>query len=124
MTELKYPETEGPWKLASKVLPPEGRYVLVHLANQPWSDSDDQGGVFYAVAKMKRGLSLEDRQKMKAGVIPDEVYPLALLETSLRSKIHTEDDEYGNNLRPYRWHTFGPSKYFGQEVDYWMEIPR
>lgn len=30
----------------------------------------------------------------------------------------------GNNERKFAWDEFGPSEHFGQEVDYWMEIPR
>lgn len=29
-----------------------------------------------------------------------------------------------NNLRPFQWEQFGPETHFGQDVDYWMEIPR
>jgi hypothetical protein len=28
-----------------------------------------------------------------------------------------------NNEKPYNWREFGPSSYFGQEVDYWMPLP-
>jgi hypothetical protein len=30
----------------------------------------------------------------------------------------------GNNRVPYAWETWGPSKYFGHEVDMWCELPR
>lgn len=29
----------------------------------------------------------------------------------------------GNNRKPFRWDAFGPSSYFGQDVDYWCELP-
>jgi len=29
----------------------------------------------------------------------------------------------GNNLRPYEWNTFGPTKFFGQDIFLWMPIP-
>lgn len=29
-----------------------------------------------------------------------------------------------NNKRKYYWDTFGPGMIFGQEVDYWAELPR
>lgn len=28
-----------------------------------------------------------------------------------------------NNLKPFEWSAFGPSTYFGQDVDYWCELP-
>ena len=31
--------------------------------------------------------------------------------------------QYGNNKRDFEWTSFGPSKYFGQEVDYWVPLP-
>ncbi len=30
--------------------------------------------------------------------------------------------QYGNNLFPYSWDTFGPVKLFSQEVSYWIPI--
>ena len=32
-------------------------------------------------------------------------------------------DKEGNNELPYKWKEFGPSLYFGQEVDFWCELP-
>ena len=34
------------------------------------------------------------------------------------------DGNGGNNLKPYRWSQFGPTYHFGQDVDFWMPIPR
>ena len=31
---------------------------------------------------------------------------------------------YGNNRRFYEWDEHGPSKRFGQEVDFWMPLPK
>jgi len=31
-------------------------------------------------------------------------------------------DEYGNNLRPFRWVGDGPCSWFGQEVTHWARI--
>ena len=28
-----------------------------------------------------------------------------------------------NNKKPYLWREFGPGTYFGQDVDYWIELP-
>ena len=33
-------------------------------------------------------------------------------------------DEYGNNLRPFRWYADGgPMSWFGQDVTHWMPLP-
>lgn len=76
------------WISTKERLPKFDRYVLVHLVDQPWEDSDDPEGVFYKVVQR----------------IPGE--------------------KEGNNLRDYEWDEFGTNTYFGQEVDFWMEIPR
>lgn len=28
----------------------------------------------------------------------------------------------GNNHRPYEWRSFGPAKFFGQDVSHWAEL--
>ena len=38
------------------------------------------------------------------------------------SKTFCGADEWGNNLRPYRWDGDGPCDWFGQEVEYWSRI--
>jgi hypothetical protein len=30
----------------------------------------------------------------------------------------------GNNLQPFQWREFGHSTFFGQQVDYWCELPK
>lgn len=34
----------------------------------------------------------------------------------------TSNDQHGNNRKPYRWHTFGASKHFGQDATHWLPI--
>jgi hypothetical protein len=52
-----------------------------------------------------RGISMEERP------------------TSSRPGQYQGCDEHGNNLKPYCWYEFGPSNHFGQDVDYWCELP-
>lgn len=118
------------WVDASKQLPPEDMYVLIHLTKDNWHDRTDPKGVYFKVAKLKRGISMIDREKMKSGELPDPeseswIAPGDVLRRVIykRSETFRGEDEYANNLRPYQWVTFGPGTYFGQEVDYWMRIP-
>ena len=120
----------GVWVDASKELPPEGEYVLIHLNKNNWHDSNDPMGVYFKVAKLERGISMADREKMKSGELPDPdshsyIMPNGILKIGIskRSETYTGADEYANNLRPYQWVDFGPGNYFGQEVDFWMRIP-
>ena len=34
------------------------------------------------------------------------------------------DTPQHNNKKDYSWTTFGPSNFFGQEMDYWMPLPK
>lgn len=120
------------WNKTSEHLPPDGKYVLVHLTKDNWKDSDDPAGVGFKVAKIKRGISAADRALMQSGAIPDPAEPgyatlgydgIQKYPATTRSRLECAEDEGGNNLRPYQWISFGPGNYFGQEVDYWMEIP-
>lgn len=90
-------------------LPKNKTYVLVHLKNPPWSDQDDPVGLKWDVAKFRRGLS-EDERKALNGNEP-------------RKYRYNSSDVFGNNLVPYCWDTFGPDTHFGQDVDYWCELP-
>lgn len=130
MRSLKYtPEAlSSPWIPITERLPEPGRYVLVRLTKNNWGDID-QEGVYFKVCKLVRGISEVDREKMKRGEIPDPEERSWVGEryTALvnkRSNTYKSGDEHGNNHRPYSWESFGPGGYFGQEVDYWMEIPR
>lgn len=94
------------WKYPEKgELPEEGKYVLIYVPSRPWSDKDDQDGIFYKVAKLSKGISEKERQ---------------LLPNNSKRKIqYTSADEFGNNLVPYHWYEFGSGSYFGQEVEKW-----
>mgnify|MGYP001616964946 CR=1 FL=1 len=117
------------WISVEKLLPPEGEFVLVHLTLTNWGDGDR--GVYYKTAKLEKGISLEDREKMKDGKLPDPdeigyVMPDGKCwepRIAKRSNRYRGADEYGNNKRPFQWVNHGPGNYFGQDVDYWMKIP-
>lgn len=119
------------WVSTGVRLPEEGRYVLVHLTKTNWHSNNDPEGVYFKVAQMVTGISMAEREAMKDGSIPDPDSAGYIAEgttwkesISKRSSTYKAEDEDGNNHRPYNWCTFGPSNYFGQEVDKWMEIPR
>lgn len=91
-------------------LPEDGQYVLAHVTKDNWRDSDDpEGNRYFVVVKFVKGVSEEEREAM-----PVE-YPL--------KRMYTAADVFGNNQVPYNWQEFGPSSYFGQEVDFWFELP-
>lgn len=92
-------------------LPNDGKYVLVHLSDAPWHDSDDQEGCTWIVAKFVRGISAQEREVL-------------LSNGDSRALIYRSGDEWSNNKRPYCWDTFGPSTKFGQDVDVWAHLPR
>jgi len=92
------------WISTEDKLPLDNSYVLVHLIDMPWLDRDDKEGKrFYKVVKFHKGKSKEELEKMK-------------------HKVYCANDEWSNNKRPYGWSN-EPSHYFGQDVDFWMEIP-
>ena len=119
------------WIPTSKKLPPAGKYVLVHLTKDNWIDSTDPKGVYFKTAKLERGISLKQREKMKSGKLPNPktkyyIAPNDVLQEKESTRAATwkgADEGHGNNARPYCWSGFG-SDYFGQEVDFWMPIPK
>lgn len=100
------------WISVKDKLPENNQRVLI------WN-----GGV--DVATFKRGISEVEREKMKAGEIPDweeEGWCGTMgYITHKRSSIHKAYDEWANNLLPYGWDV-GFSVLFGQNVDYWADI--
>jgi hypothetical protein len=92
-------------------LPKDKEYVLVHITYTNWGDSDDpEGHRYWVVAKFERGITREQRARLP--------------HNSSRKAEYHFGDEHGNNTKPYKWDTFGPSDFFGQEVDYWMRLPK
>lgn len=90
-------------------MPPAEKYVLAHLRSQPWISNDSQG-VLWKVVCTVYGLSMQDREKLA-------------LHNDPRANLYCFGDEHGNNLRPWAFKEFGSSQFFGQEVDYWCELP-
>ena len=45
------------WINVEQQLPPEGRYVLIHIVKDNWRDSQDQDGVYFKVAKFVEEFS-------------------------------------------------------------------
>ena len=95
-------------------MPPANKYVLIYLPGQPWSDSDDEYGKFWKVAKCVYGISKTKREELSKS---------ASVFNQYRAKTIQFGDEDGNNVKPYRFKEFGPGQYFGQEVDIWCELP-
>lgn len=95
------------WKLTEKELPEEERIVLMYVPERPW-DFVGKGDVHYVVGWLEKGISLKKREQL-----PDN---------SKRKHYFFSCDEYGNNLVPYCWDTFGPDRFFGQEVKAWAYI--
>lgn len=77
-------------------------------------------------AIFEKGISAEEREKMKNGEMPDfteggwclsEGYKLYK-----RSAIIKSCDEFGNNMMPYCWRIDGHTV-FGQNIKYWAFFP-
>lgn len=95
-------------------LPDEGKEVLVYDG-------------CYRVAKIEKGISVNDRERMKRGEIPDpEEWGWNVAEGYFRvrrSEAHKACDEQGNNEKPYCWRADnGRGTLFGQNVKYWMPL--
>lgn len=104
------------WISVKSRLPEEDEYVLI------WVDGDCQ------VARIEKGISIADREKMKNGELPDPCETVWNRSDGYhevrRSKLYCGADEHGNNLVPYRWKANGgPMEWFGQEVTHWMPLP-
>jgi hypothetical protein len=80
------------------------------------------------IARIKKGISEEDRAAMKRGELhdPDEYGWSASTGTIKykRSDVYRESDVCGNNLVPYHWFANGgPMNWFGQDVTHWAYLP-
>ena len=96
-------------------LPDEGEEVLVYDG-------------CYRIAKIERGISVNERERMKRGEIPDpEEWGWNVAEGYFcvkRSEAYKACDEQGNNEKPYCWRADnGRGTLFGQNVKYWMPLP-
>ena len=109
------------WIKTTDKLPPENKYVLARNNRSNHYEKDDPENVNCVVVKLKKGLSEEDRFKMKIGEFPDIFNDIIKKK---RSEIYYSEDEWGNNLLPYNWVSFGGDSFFAQEIVCWMEIPK
>ena len=115
------------WIATKDELPPEGKYVLGRYNGGNWIDRLDQENVNCVVVKLEKGISIEEREKMISGELPDPLSePMWCLSSgftrSKRSNIYQASDQHGNNAVPYNWKTFGRSSFFGQEITHWQPI--
>lgn len=61
----------------------------------------------YVLARHNRGTWIDDDPNVNCVVV----------------KRVPDYNQGGNNLMPYTWFEFGPDSFWGQEIDWWMEIP-
>lgn len=100
-------------RISKGEMPPANKYVLIYCGSRPWIDSDDDPK--WKVAKCVYGISMEQREELEKSD--------SLVDRFRAGYIYPED-EWGNNLAPYRFKEFGPDSFFGQEVDIWCELPK
>ena len=106
---------DSQWISTKDKLPNDGEVVMIY-------DGEIN------VAKFERGISVEEREKMKRGEIDDpisETWRYAHGDEDIkRSKLFYGADEWGNNEVPYCWAApSGPMEWFGQDVSHWMPLP-
>lgn len=105
----------GEWIKVSERLPEDNEVVLIWV-----------GGV--QVARFLKGITEEERQKMKNGELPNpksEYWCASAGYTWIeRSSIYKSCDVQGNNLVPYSWEADGGAmQWFGQKVSHWQKLP-
>jgi hypothetical protein len=116
-----YPENRNKmmgWISVEDKLPKPDQMVLIYAGNYRQSQK-------YDVVKFEKGISQEERQQMKDGLLADEgvnVYSNGHQVVAKRSSMFTASDEEGNNTKPYSWSNL-PMRYFGQDVTHWMPLP-
>jgi len=116
------------WISTEDRLPQEGKYVLARHNKTNWKDHTDQNNVNCVVVKLVRGISKEQREKMKSEEIIDPeiemINPSRHFEyvTFKRSDIIFPEDEDGNNFKSYKWESSGSQSYYGQEITHWATI--
>lgn len=88
-------------------LPEDNQTVLIHLNNENLGNNPDW---YWVTATFRRGLSQAERAKLS--------------DSNIRKRTYSFGDEEGNNAVPYKWDGHGYSSYWGQDVDYWCELPK
>lgn len=107
-------EKQSEWISMEEKLPNEGEEVLIYAGE-------------IGVAKLVRGISEEERRKMKNEEMPDPTEHVWSLSTGWReikrSDIYRAEDEGFNNLKPFRFVGNGNAQWCGQNVTHWMPLP-
>lgn len=106
---------QSEWISVEERLPEENVYVLIAVGNS------------IQVARIIKGISEEEREKMKNGELPDPeelCFAADKIITLRRSQLYRSGDVWGNNLVPYYWKANGgPMEWFGQNTTHWMPLP-
>lgn len=103
------------WISVNDELPEDGEAVLIWVGK-------------VQVARIYKGITEQEREKMKNGELPnpsETVWSLSTGYVSMkRSETYRKCDVFGNNLVPYCWESIsGPMEWFGQNVSHWMPLP-
>jgi hypothetical protein len=118
---------DGKWISTKDKLPKHGKYVIAKHNKGTWMDSSDQENVNTVVVKFVRGISVEEREKMEKGELPQTLEKGWCLSDGWReterSGVYKSEDEGRNNQLPYNWQMFGQNSFYGQEITHWTEIP-
>lgn len=108
-------EPEPKWIPVSEELPIDGSLVI---ACRPYGE--------ITIVNFMKGISQEDRTKMKNGEIDDPSEETWCLSEGYRkikrSDLFRAEDEWGNNQKAYAWQ-YGPYHYSGQDFIAWMPLP-
>lgn len=111
-----------PWISVKDDLPKDGELVCVKF----W-DCHSPHGYGSCLAKIRFGISQEQRDSMKRGELPDPLHEVWSLPYGWhfvrRSSMVSLGDEYGNNAVPYEWECHqSPRTLFGQQVYAWASL--
>ncbi len=91
-------------------LPNNNQYVLARFQESPWGDDDAKNNEHeWVVVKFIKGITEIERDKLS--------------DDDDRKKTYHSADEWINNREGYYWDKSGPGSFFGQECDYWCELP-
>lgn len=102
------------WIPVDERLPAEGEFVLIYVGE-------------CQVARLEKGISIADRNRMKEGVIADPIVGYSDFDKQpvKRSDVFKRCDEQGNNKVSYIWiANGGPMQWFGQYATHWMPLPQ
>jgi hypothetical protein len=114
----------------------EYNFTWISVADHLPKETKEDGKPLYVliwcgscqIARIKKGISEEERAAMKCGKIPDPYeYGWSASTGTIkykRSDVYKGYDVHCNNLVPYRWYApGGPMDWFGQEVTHWAYLP-